>query len=84
MPTVSGLRVNAIELPQSLRQVAIHRFDEEMVVVIYQAVSVQAPVEALRNSTEGLQQQLTIFIVFNNSLLPITPRRYVIQGTLEF
>src|SRR6185503_15452804 len=55
MATVEALSVNAIQLPHAVRQVRLRGFDEQVIVIAHQTVSVTPPTQVSDDFLENLQ-----------------------------
>src|SRR4030043_1174926 len=73
MPLVECLRVHAIKLPHSFRQVSIRGFYYEMIVIVHQPVCMAEPVESYINIPEDIEKKLAIFLISKYRFLLITP-----------
>jgi hypothetical protein len=49
MPPVVVLRIAAIQLPHAKREIRLRRLDEEMIVIVHQAVGVADPAIAIHD-----------------------------------
>jgi len=63
VPPVGLLRVNTIELAHPLGQIALWRFDHQVVMVGHQTVGMAQPIRVLDNLAENLQKKLTVAVV---------------------
>lgn len=54
--TIEGLSVNAVQMPHAHGKIAVGRLNQEMVVVVHEAISMTNPVESI-NSTFKQQQK---------------------------
>ena len=68
---IRRLCVYAVQLPHPLRQVSLHRFDYEMVVVCHEAESMADPIVAFDYFGQYIQKHFSIIVVFENRLAPI-------------
>ncbi len=68
---VVGLGVHAVELAHACAQVAVHRLDNDVVVVVHQAVGVAGPVVALADLGKKIEPLLAVGIVQVNGLAPV-------------
>jgi hypothetical protein len=81
MPTVRALRIHSVELAHPFREIAIRRLNQQMIVIPHQAVGVTQPVEILDHRSQDIQKSMTVFVVFEERLLAVTPRRNVVERT---
>jgi hypothetical protein len=63
MLPVEALRVNAVKLPYAARQVGLGVFQQEVVMVVHQAVSVQLPVEPIDDRGQDSQEALPVLVI---------------------
>lgn len=84
MRSVVPLGVNTIELAHARAQVAIDRLDDDVKVVVHQAIRVAQPVVTHTNLAQQVQPALTICIVQVNVFAPVATRGDVIQRAGEF
>ena len=52
MPTVVRLGIAAIQLAHTQRQIGLRRFDQEMIVIVHQAVGMTEPAIAIDDMGE--------------------------------
>ena len=78
---IRRLRVDPVQLPHPLRQIALHRFDHEMIVVGHEAERMADPVVTFHHLRQHTQKRLTILIVLENRLSPIASGGDVVQGS---
>ena len=64
---------DAIQLAHAEGKIALRGLDKKVVMVCHQAIRVADPVIAFVDVLEGVQEVLTIGIVFENGLLLIAP-----------
>jgi hypothetical protein len=53
-------------LPHTEGEIAIRSFDEQMIVVVHEAVSVANPVAALIDVSENPEKGLSVLVVFKD------------------
>jgi hypothetical protein len=63
MLPVEALRVNAIKLPYAARQVGLGVFQQEVVMVVHQAVGVQLSVEPIDDRGQDSQEVLPVLVI---------------------
>jgi hypothetical protein len=81
MPTIRALRIHAVELAHPLREIAIRGLNHQMIVIAHQAVGVTQPVEILDHRSQNIQKSMTVFVVLEDPLLAVAPRRNVVERT---
>jgi len=69
---VEKLGVDTVQLPHTEGEVAIGRFDKDMVMVGHEAVGVADPIIPLVDVLEGVQEVQSILVVLEDGLLLIT------------
>ena len=80
MQVVEKLRIHAVQLPHPDREVAVRRFNKEMIVVVHQTVCVADPIVALVDVLERVQEIDTVLVAFVDGLLFITPGGDVVDS----
>jgi len=66
VPAVVGLGVNAVELSHADRELAVGSLDDQMVVVIHQAVGVADPMIAVADALKPIEEERAIAVVFED------------------
>ena len=84
MTFIKKLRIDAVQLPHTQGEIAVRRFDQEVIVVVHQAVSMTEPVIPLIDVLERVQEVDPVLVVFENGLLFIAARGDVIDSTGVF
>ena len=82
MSLVKFLGINAIKLSHSLRQVSIRGFDDQVIVIVHQAIGVANPVEALVNVSESAEKQFAVAIFLKNGFTIISSRCDVVKRSV--
>jgi hypothetical protein len=75
MRLVEALRIDAVELPHALGEIAVRSFYQQMVVIPHLAVGMNDPVEALADLPGHLQPDLTTPVLEIDGLPPSSPGR---------
>ena len=73
MQFIEELRIHAIQLPHAERQIAIRRFDQQMIMVVHQAVSVADPIVALVDMLESVEKVYAVLVGLEDRLFFISP-----------
>ena len=84
MTFIEKLRIDAVQLPHTQGEIAVRRFDQEVIVVVHHAVGVANPIVSLINVLECVQEVDAVLVVFENGLLFIAARGDVIDSTGVF
>jgi hypothetical protein len=84
MTFIKKLCIDPIQLSHTQGEVAIRRFDQEVIVVVHHAVGVANPIVSLINVLECVQEVDAVLVVFENGLLFIAARGDVIDSTGVF
>lgn len=82
MLLVIGLGVYPIELPHSFGQVSIRRFNDQMIVVIHQAISMADQMKSFVDLSKCVQEKFTITIVLEDRFALVSARRDMIKRTV--
>jgi len=83
-PTVESieqLRVHAVQLPHAESQIAVRRLDEEMIMVVHEAVGMTDPIVAFVHVLKGVQEPDAVLVAFEDRLPLITARSDVVNST---
>jgi len=62
MAPVESLGVDAIELTHALDEVAVRRFDEQVVVVTHLTIGKEHPVETFADLPQDIQPKLPVLV----------------------
>ena len=84
MPLIEELRINAVQLTHAQGKIAVGRFDQEMVMIVHEAVGVADPIVPFIDVLERIQKVDAILIVFEDGLLFITAGSDMIDSTGVF
>ena len=84
MPTIVRLCVAAIELAHAEREIGLRRLDQQMIVVIHQAVRMAEPAIAIDHLGEHGLPLRAIPIIRHNILPGIASTRHVVHGAGKF
>jgi hypothetical protein len=79
---VVRLRVYPIELPHSFGQVSIRRFNDEMIVIVHYAISMADPVNPFVDSSEHVQEKLTMAVILEDRFTLVPARGDMIESTV--
>ena len=79
--SIVALGVDSIKLPHPRGEVAPGGFDEEVVVVIHQAVSMTEQVMPLRYRGEDIQKCLSIMIIVKYRLPSVPSGGHMVEGS---
>jgi hypothetical protein len=82
--TIEALRVDLIEPLHTARQVGLGGFDEQVVVIIHQAISVESPELLGDLAAEQIEERCAVLFIAKDVLARISPRGDVIQRSSEF
>jgi hypothetical protein len=83
MPLIESLRVDTVQLAHAYRKIPIRCINEQMVMILHQAVGVAEPIVPKANIRKGIQEDLSILIVSKNCLSFVSSARDVIDSTRE-
>ena len=84
VPAVGCLRVDAVQLPHPLRQIALEGLCDEMVMIGHEAIGRAAPMKAVGDLFEDVQEDLPITVIVVDRLLPVAARGDVVDGAGKF
>src|SRR6056297_1469336 len=80
---IEPLGVDAIDLTHALRQGGAQGFDQQVVVIRHLAPRPNAPIEALTNPTQIVDEGMAVSFVEKDIALRIAPRHDVIERAFE-
>ncbi len=80
MQFVKELSIDAVQLPHSDRKITVGSFNEQMIVIVQEAVGMADPVVALDDVLEGVQKIDSVLIALEDGLLFIPPGGDVIDS----
>ena len=83
VPAVEPLRVLTVQLPHTSGQVAIHRLQQQVVVVAHLTKRMHHPVEALAGVAQNVEPVASVVVVQVNVFAPVTTGGDVVQGAGE-
>ena len=78
------LGIATVELPHAQRQIGLRRFNEEMVVIVHQAVGMAAPAVAIDHMGEEGEPLRPITVVRHDVLPGIPPTGDMVDGPRIF
>lgn len=78
---IKELGVDAVKLSHAEGEVAVGCFDQKMIVVAHEAVSVAQPVVTLVDVLKGVEEILAVLVVFEDGFLFIAARGNMVYGT---
>jgi len=78
------LGVDAVKMAHTGGKVPFRGFDEEVIVVIHQAVGVTEPVEAFYRLAEDGEEKMAVVVIFEDVRPCVAARGNVIDSTREF
>jgi hypothetical protein len=81
MTFIKKLGIDAVQLPHTEGEIAVRRLDQEVIVVVHQAVGVADPIVAFVHMLEGVQKIDPVLVALENRLSLVTPGGYVINST---
>ena len=84
MATVIRLRIAAIELAHAEGQIRLRRFEEQMIVVIHEAIDVTEPAIPIDHMSQEGQKRGAITVICHNVVPSIAATRDVVDGPREF
>jgi hypothetical protein len=83
MPTIVGLRIPAVELPHAERQIRLGGLDEQMIVIVRQAIGVADPPIAINDMGQETAPLGTVTVVRHDVPPRIDPARDMVDGPAE-
>ena len=85
MASVEGLGVDAVELPHPPRQISLRRLEEQVIVVLHEAVRMAQPLGPPDHRGQHVKQALPVSIIPEDPLTRIAPAGSVMHrpGVLD-
>jgi hypothetical protein len=84
VPLIESLGVDTVQLPHANRKIPIRCVDQQMVMILHQAVGVAEPIVTKINILKRIQERLSVPIVSENCLSFVPSAGNVIDSTWEF
>ncbi len=82
--TIKTLRIDAVQLPHALGQMAIDRFHDQVIMVGHLAIRMHHPVEAGADMPQDFQPCRSVLIIQIDVLAPVSSRSHMIEGARKF
>lgn len=80
MSPIVVLRIAAVELPHAQREIRLRRFDEEMIVIVHQAVGMAQPAVAIDDVGQNREPLGAVAVVGHDILPGIAPAGDMVDG----
>ncbi len=84
MLAIKILRIDPVELPHPLREIAFGCFNDDMIMIIHQAPGMAAPVKARTDPSENIELGAPVVIVAIDRFTAITSRCHMIKRVSVF
>jgi hypothetical protein len=81
MPLIESLRIDTVQLPHAYRKISVGCINEQMVMIVHQAIGVAEPIVPKGNIRKGIQEHFSVLIVSENCLSFVSSARDVIDST---
>ena len=78
-----GARKSTSNKANGWGELAAARLDQQMVVVVHQAVPLHSPIKALGTVPQAINKGLSILVITEDRLPRVATRHHVIEGTIE-
>jgi hypothetical protein len=79
--SVESLGIDPVELPHPPAEIALRGLDEQMIVIIHQAVGMAKPVEPGNNGNEDVKKEQPILVVTKDRAAGIPSGGNMVNGT---
>jgi hypothetical protein len=76
--------VRPIQLPHAYRKISIGCINKQMVMIPHQAIGVAEPIVRKGNTRKGIQEHLSVLIVYENLLSFVSSTRDMIDSSRKF
>ena len=84
MTRIKVLRLVAVQVAHSTREIAVGRLDEEVVMIAHEAVGVEDEIVRFDHVFKPIEKSFSIAIGEKDVLLCVAASNDVIEGTVEF
>jgi hypothetical protein len=84
MPLIESLRIDTIQLTHAYRKISVGCINEQMLMIVHQAIGVAEPIIPKGNIGECIQEHLSVLIISENCLSFVSSARDVINSTWKF
>jgi len=84
MSLIESLGIDTVQLPHAYRKISIGGINEQMVMIIHQAVSMAEPIVPKGNILKRIQEHLSVLIVSENCLSFVSSASDVIDSACKF
>lgn len=81
---IDALRIDAVQLPHALAEIALGRFDHQVIVVAHLAVGVDDEVKARGDQAEHLEPGVAVGVVAIDGVAPVAAAGHMVQRAGEF
>jgi hypothetical protein len=81
MPLIESLGIDTVQLPHAYRKISIGCINEQMVMILHQAVGMAEPIVPKGNILKRIQENLSVLIVSEYCLSFVSSARDVIDST---
>jgi len=68
MPLIESLRIDTVQLPHAYRKISVRGINEQMVMIVHQAIGVAEPIIPKGYIRKRIQEHLSVLIVSENCL----------------
>ena len=69
MPFIESLGIDTVQLPHAYRKISVGCIDEQMVMIVHQAIGVAEPMVPKDNIRKGIEEDLSVLIISGYILL---------------
>lgn len=83
MAAVEALCIYTVQLPHTARKISLRRFDQQVIVIVHEAVSVAMPGEAGHGFTQSTKERLTIRFITKDRFAGFAARSDVVDRSGE-
>jgi hypothetical protein len=84
MPLIESLRIHTVQLPHAYRKISIGGINEQMVMIVHQAIGVAEPIVPKGNLRNRIEEHLSVLIVPENCFSFVSSARDVIDSSWKF
>jgi hypothetical protein len=84
MPLIKSLGIDTVQLPHAYRKISIWCINEQMVMILHQAVGMAEPIVPMGNILKRIQEHLSVLIVSESCLSFVPSASDVIDSTWKF
>ncbi|MGH1450617.1 MAG: hypothetical protein ACRBBM_14530 [Pseudomonadaceae bacterium] len=84
VPSIVLLGIDTVQLAHTAGEIAVRRFNQKVLMIAHQAVSMTQPVVLLADFANQAKERRTIIVIFLYRLTPVTTSGHVVKRAGKF